>query len=63
METGDDNNAFFQDLGTNGRSCGTCHQADQAWTVTPERIRERFERTQGLDPIFRNQRRIELRGR
>jgi cytochrome c peroxidase len=49
----DADNAFFQDLGSNGRSCVTCHQPDQAWSVTPERIRERFERTQGLDPIFR----------
>ena len=53
MAKGDDDTAFFQDLGTNGCSCFTCHQPDQAWTVTPERIRERFERTQGLDPIFR----------
>jgi cytochrome c peroxidase len=44
---------FFQDLGTNGRTCFTCHQPDQAWTVTPARIRERFEETRGRDPIFR----------
>ena len=50
----DDNNPFFQSLGTNGRSCGTCHQAAQAWTVTPEAVQERFESTRGLDPIFRN---------
>jgi len=47
-------NPFFQDLGTNGRTCFTCHRPDQAWTVTPERIRERFLITGGLDPIFRN---------
>jgi hypothetical protein len=46
-------NPFFQDLGTNGRTCFSCHQPDQAWTVTPARIRERFEETRGLDPIFR----------
>jgi hypothetical protein len=46
-------NPFFQDLGTNGRTCFTCHQPDQAWTVTPARIRERFEETRGRDPIFR----------
>ena len=46
-------NPFFQDLGTNGRTCFTCHQPDQAWTVTPARIRERFEETKGRDPIFR----------
>ena len=37
------NNAFFQSLGTNGRSCATCHQASDAWTVTPEHIRARFD--------------------
>src|ERR1041385_7490594 len=37
------NNAFFQSLGTNGRSCVTCHQASDAWTVTPEHIRARFD--------------------
>ena len=26
------NNAFFQDLGTNGRRCVTCHQASDAWS-------------------------------
>ena len=47
------NNAFFQSLGTNGRSCVTCHQASDAWTVTPEHIRARFEASNGTDPIFR----------
>ena len=47
------NNAFFQSLGTNGRSCVTCHQASDAWTVTPEHIRARFDASNGLDPIFR----------
>src|SRR3954468_13530385 len=28
-------NPFFQDLGTNDRSCFTCHRPAQAWTVTP----------------------------
>ncbi len=47
------NNAFFQSLGTNGRSCVTCHEASDAWTVTPEHIRARFEASNGTDPIFR----------
>jgi hypothetical protein len=50
----DADNPFFQSLGTNGRTCFTCHQPDQAWTVTPARIRERFEQTRGRDPIFRS---------
>ena len=47
------NNPFFQDLGTNGRTCFTCHRPAQAWTITPEELRDRFERTRGLDPVFR----------
>src|SRR5512144_1590978 len=46
-------NPFFQKLGTNGRSCETCHQASDGWTVTPEHVRARFDATKGLDPIFR----------
>ena len=46
-------NPFFQSLGTNGRSCATCHQPSDAWTVTPENVRERFDATRGTDPIFR----------
>jgi cytochrome c5 len=49
----DRNNPFFQKLGTNGRSCDTCHQAGEGWTVTPQGIRERFDETRGTDPIFR----------
>ncbi|HEX9163976.1 MAG TPA: hypothetical protein VF980_19875 [Thermoanaerobaculia bacterium] len=46
-------NPFFQSLGTNGRSCGSCHQPGDAWSVTPAHIQARFASTQGLDPIFR----------
>jgi len=46
-------NPFFQSLGTNGRSCGSCHQPEDGWTVTPEHVRARFELSGGLDPIFR----------
>ncbi|HYT97848.1 MAG TPA: hypothetical protein VEO36_11040, partial [Casimicrobiaceae bacterium] len=44
---------FFQSLGSNGRSCGSCHQPGDGWTVIPRHIRERFEASAGLDPIFR----------
>src|SRR4051794_17819393 len=46
-------NPFFQALGTNGRSCVTCHQPAQAWSITPSELRDRFDRTEGRDPIFR----------
>jgi hypothetical protein len=49
----DRKNPFFQKLGTNGRSCDTCHQASEGWTVTPQGIQERFDATRGTDPIFR----------
>lgn len=46
-------NPFFKSLGSNGRSCSTCHPASDGWTVTPAHIQERFDSTQGTDPIFR----------
>jgi hypothetical protein len=50
----DGDNPFFQELGTNGRTCETCHRPAQAWTITPAELQERFARTAGLDPIFRS---------
>jgi cytochrome c peroxidase len=44
---------FFQDLGTNGRSCATCHQPSDAWTVSAAHVKSRFDATGGTDPIFR----------
>jgi cytochrome c peroxidase len=44
--------AFFQSLGTNGRSCSTCHVPDQAMSIAPPQIRQRFEETRGRDPLF-----------
>jgi hypothetical protein len=49
----DADNPFFQELGTNGRSCVTCHRPAQGWNITPAELRDRFDRTSGLDPIFR----------
>jgi hypothetical protein len=31
----------------------TCHRPAQAWNITPAELRDRFDRTDGLDPIFR----------
>jgi len=44
---------FFQSLGTNGRSCGSCHRPAQGWGISSDEVKLRFELTQGLDPIFR----------
>jgi len=44
---------FFQSLGTNGRSCGSCHQPGDGMSVSAANVQQRFLQTQGLDPIFR----------
>jgi hypothetical protein len=49
----DQGNPFFQSLGTNGRSCATCHDARDNMTITPRRVQARFAATGGKDPIFR----------
>lgn len=46
-------NPFFKSLGTNGRSCGSCHVSSNAWSVTPPDLQARFASSNGLDPIFR----------
>ena len=38
----DFNNPFFKSLGTNGRSCVTCHQPSQGWTVSAADVQRRF---------------------
>jgi hypothetical protein len=32
-------NGFFANLGTNGRTCATCHVKEDAWTFTPQHAR------------------------
>jgi len=49
----DTSNPFFQSLGTNGRSCASCHAASDGWSVTPAHLQQRFVQTAGLDPVFR----------
>jgi cytochrome c peroxidase len=44
---------FFQSLGTNGRSCSSCHVQAQGWTITPHGVQARFALTAGTDPVFR----------
>lgn len=48
----DSSNPFFQGLGSNGRSCNSCHRQAQGWTISPDELRQRFARTNGTDPIF-----------
>lgn len=46
-------NPFFQSLGTNGRTCASCHQIADGMGITPPHIRDRFNISGGKDPIFR----------
>ena len=46
-------NEFFDEFGTNDRTCGTCHKATEGWTITPANTRLLFELTRGKDPLFR----------
>ncbi len=45
-------NAFFQSLGTNGRSCATCHQPPNGMSVSLANIVLRFAVSGGKDPLF-----------
>ncbi len=49
----DTSNPFFASLGTNGRTCQSCHVQAQGWTITPAGVQARFTATGGTDPIFR----------
>jgi cytochrome c peroxidase len=46
-------NAFFGNLGTNGRTCFTCHQPQNGWSVSAASVQARFYASFGTDPIFR----------
>src|SRR5712671_2660068 len=48
----DTSGAFFQNLGTNGRTCNSCHVAAEGWTIIPPSLKARFDLTNGLDPVF-----------
>ena len=41
---------FFQSLGSNGRSCFSCHRLDQGMSITPSSIQSRFTATRGTGP-------------
>jgi cytochrome c peroxidase len=47
------NNAFFQDLGTNGRTCFSCHQPQEGWGISAAGVKARFGQSGGTEPIFR----------
>jgi cytochrome c peroxidase len=41
-------NGFFSDLGSNGRTCNTCHVIEDGWTITPAHART----LASDDPLF-----------
>jgi hypothetical protein len=43
---------MFLQLGTNPRSCATCHAPDQGWTMTADANKELFKESDGLAPLF-----------
>lgn len=49
----DQSNPFFLNLGTNGRTCATCHALRDALSITPPHIQARFNSSNGTDPLFR----------
>ena len=44
---------FFQDLGTNGRTCASCHAPSDNFSITPAHLQARFNASGGTDPVFR----------
>ena len=54
-------NPFFQELGTNGRRCVSCHLPTAGWSITPAQLRLVFDATgggkfadaMGLGAVFR----------
>src|SRR5947207_3846530 len=45
-------NPFFQSLGTNGRSCASCHLQSNAWGLTPQAAQAAFAASGVADPLF-----------
>ena len=45
-------NPFFQSLGTNGRTCGTCHQQGQGMSLSAAAAKALFTSSNGTDVLF-----------
>lgn len=48
----DQSGPFFQSLGTNGRSCSSCHRVDQAMSLSSAGVNIIYRQTAGRDPLF-----------
>jgi hypothetical protein len=49
----DTRNAIFQALGTNDRTCASCHEAEDGFSISAASVQKRFERSRGFDAVFR----------
>jgi cytochrome c peroxidase len=45
-------NSFFSSLGTNGRTCMTCHEPNNGWSITPGSVLATYLLTLARDPLF-----------
>ncbi|HUB02310.1 MAG TPA: hypothetical protein VL983_06480 [Terriglobales bacterium] len=45
-------NPFFQSLGSNGRTCITCHQPENSWGLSPSTVLSTYTNTKGQDALF-----------
>src|SRR5262249_52983805 len=43
---------FFQSIGTNGRTCNTCHLASDGWTVSAASAQSTFDASGGTAALF-----------
>lgn len=48
----DQGNAFFRSLGSNGRSCGSCHLQASGFGLSTQAAQAVFAATGGTDPLF-----------
>src|SRR5262245_56270072 len=44
---------MFSKLGTNDRTCVSCHDSSDGWSLAPAHLQQRFQASQGTDPVFR----------
>jgi hypothetical protein len=47
-------NGFFKNLGRNGRTCFTCHQPQNGWSISAASAQARFVASAGTEPLFRS---------
>jgi hypothetical protein len=44
---------FSTSLGANGRTCFTCHDPGNGWSIGPDALNDRFNASDGTEPVFR----------